>query len=58
LIKDCQNRRFKLSSIENVKRYAQAQDISAAFVFAETNIEQNGEVTYLPAYMATLFVNE
>jgi predicted AAA+ superfamily ATPase len=33
-------------------------DVSAAYVLAETNTERNGSITYLPAYMASLFNNE
>jgi predicted AAA+ superfamily ATPase len=33
-------------------------DISEAYVFAETNIEKVGDVTYLPVYMAAMLHND
>jgi len=33
-------------------------DVSQAYVLGETNVEQQGRVTYLPAYMTSLFTNE
>ena len=36
----------------------QGYDVSHAFVLGETNVEREGKVTYLPAYMASMLANE